>query len=141
MKINHCNIVTNIGNNKLCLWNLKTNNCILKSEDSQPATLRLLNVYAGSLFSTGQFGCVYEGTFVQDGEELHVAVKSLLHGTRNEIANFLREGIMMRDFKHRNVLQLIGVCIKDDQIPLVVLPYMKLGDLLTYIRSPQHVSF
>ena len=92
------------------------------------------------IFFTGHFGCVYEGMFIQDGEDLHVAVKSLLHGATNDISNFLREGIMMKDFKHPHVLRLIGVCIKDARIPLVVLPFMKHGDLLTYIRNPQNVS-
>ncbi|XP_072027469.1 hepatocyte growth factor receptor-like [Amphiura filiformis] len=94
------------------------------------------NLHLGSTIGQGHFGCVYEGTIVQDGEELHVAVKSLLHGATSDISNFLKEGIMMKDFKHDNVLKLIGVCIKDARIPLVVLPFMKHGDLLTYIRNP-----
>ncbi len=43
---------------------------------------------------------------------------------------------MMKDFKHPHVLQLIGVCISKNNLPLVVLPYMKNGDLLTYVRDP-----
>ena len=92
------------------------------------------------LFGTGHFGCVYEGQYIKDGEQIHIAVKSLLHGATSDLANFLKEGIMMKDFKHKHVLQLIGVCIKDGQIPLVVLPFMKLGDLLSYIRNAQNVS-
>ena len=41
----------------------------------------------------------------------------------------------MIDFKHKNVLTLIGVCLEDDSSPMIVLPFMANGDLLTFIRS------
>ena len=41
----------------------------------------------------------------------------------------------MKDFKHENVLTLIGVCLENDSIPMIVLPFMSNGNLLTYIRS------
>ena len=40
----------------------------------------------------------------------------------------------MQQFKHKNVLSLIGVCF-DGSEPMLVLPFMENGDLLTYIRS------
>ena len=40
----------------------------------------------------------------------------------------------MQQFRHENVLTLIGVCISGNE-PMLVLPFMKNGDLLTYIRS------
>ena len=69
-----------------------------------------------------------------------MAIKTLLRGETDDISNFLREGIMMKDFKHPHVLQLIGVCINKNNLPLVVLPYMKNGDLLTFVRDPTKVS-
>lgn len=45
----------------------------------------------------------------------------------------------MKDFNHPNVLTLIGVCLDLDTMPLVVLPFMKHGDLLTYIRDEYNV--
>lgn len=44
----------------------------------------------------------------------------------------------MKDFKHENVLTLIGVCLKDEDLPMIVLPFMANGDLLTYIRCEKN---
>ncbi|KAK4336830.1 hypothetical protein RND71_043650 [Anisodus tanguticus] len=51
------------------------------------------------------------------------------------IQSFLEEAFRMKDFKHENVLTLIGVCLQEDSLPMIVLPFMSNGDLLTYIRS------
>ena len=55
---------------------------------------------------------------------------------------FIDEALLMREFNHQNVLRLLGVSIdrKEKDMPLVVLPFMKHGDLLTYIRNEKNVS-
>lgn len=45
----------------------------------------------------------------------------------------------MKDFHHPNVLTLIGICFNYDAMPLVILPYMQHGDLLSYIRNEHKV--
>ena len=55
--------------------------------------------------------------------------------------DFILEGLQMRDLKHRNVMELYGICWTDDPShpnhfsPLIILPYMELGDLKTYLRK------
>jgi len=56
-----------------------------------------------------------------------------------DIKSFLQEGLMMKDFKHHHVLTLIGVCFEDEGSPMVVLPYMQNGDLLSYIRDEKNM--
>ena len=41
----------------------------------------------------------------------------------------------MKDLKHPNVMTLIGICINDDESPMIILPFMSNGDLLTFIRD------
>ena len=60
---------------------------------------------------------------------------------RKEVNDFVREGLQMREFKHPNVMELFGICWSEEKTspyhrsPLIVLPYMELGDLKIYLRQ------
>ncbi|XP_076159386.1 hepatocyte growth factor receptor isoform X2 [Alosa pseudoharengus] len=95
----------------------------------------LLHVH--EIIGRGHFGCVFHGTLLDpDGQKQHCAVKSLNH--IEEVTQFLKEGIIMKDFSHPNVLSLLGICLPSEGSPLVVLPYMKHGDLRNFIRDETH---
>ena len=54
---------------------------------------------------------------------------------------FLEEALRMRDFDHPHILTLIGIALdKDCDMPLVVLPFMRHGDLLSFIRDDMNAS-
>ncbi|XP_053261881.1 hepatocyte growth factor receptor [Podarcis raffonei] len=99
-----------------------------------------LIVHFSEVIGRGHFGCVYHGTLLDtDGRKIHCAVKSLNRITDlDEVSQFLKEGIIMKDFTHPNVLSLLGICLPSEGSPLVVLPYMKHGDLRNFIRNESH---
>lgn len=100
------------------------------------------------LIGKGQFGCVYEGRLAHGstpsndyGPVTHekVAVKTTKGADITEecLEAFLKEGMLMKDFDHKNVLSLIGVAFADNGLPMIILPYMGNGNLKTFISNPQ----
>lgn len=90
-----------------------------------------------NVIGQGRFGCVHRGILQStDGKsETKVAVKMLRNNGESLAARkFYEEALLMKDFDHVHILRLIGIAQDDDGLPLVVLPFMQNGDLLTYIR-------
>jgi len=48
---------------------------------------------------------------------------------------FIREGIMLKDYVHERILTPIGISIDENNLPMIVLPFMANGDLLNYLRN------
>ena len=61
----------------------------------------------------------------------------------NDVVNFIKEALLMRDFNHLNVLPLLGIVYEPhdiDSLPLVVLPFMEKGDLKSLVSDDTYVS-
>ncbi|XP_010613826.1 macrophage-stimulating protein receptor isoform X3 [Fukomys damarensis] len=95
--------------------------------------------HSDQVIGKGHFGVVYHGEYTdKDQNQIHCAIKSLNRITEvQEVEAFLREGLLMRGLHHPNVLALIGIMLPPEGLPRVLLPYMRHGDLLHFIRSPQ----
>ncbi|XP_063287381.1 tyrosine-protein kinase receptor UFO isoform X2 [Pelobates fuscus] len=94
----------------------------------------------GKTLGEGEFGSVMEGQLNQDEYILKVAVKTMKIAicTRTEMEDFLSEAVCMKEFDHPNVMRLIGVCLQNTEnegypSPVVILPFMKHGDLHSFL--------
>ncbi|XP_041669091.1 tyrosine-protein kinase receptor TYRO3, partial [Cheilinus undulatus] len=100
---------------------------------------RLLTL--GHMLGKGEFGSVREAFLkAEDSSVQKVAVKVLKSDITSscDIEQCLKEAAYMKDFHHPNVIQLIGVSLhrRPGQrlpIPMVILPFMKHGDLHTFL--------
>ncbi|XP_047197717.1 tyrosine-protein kinase receptor TYRO3 isoform X2 [Hippoglossus stenolepis] len=95
----------------------------------------------GHMLGKGEFGSVREAFLkAEDTSVQKVAVKVLKSDitSSGDIEQCLKEAANMKDFHHPNVIQLIGVSLHRRRgqrlpIPMVVLPFMKHGDLHTFL--------
>uniref|UniRef100_A0A674BCY4 Tyrosine-protein kinase receptor TYRO3 n=1 Tax=Salmo trutta TaxID=8032 RepID=A0A674BCY4_SALTR len=101
---------------------------------------RLLTL--GHILGKGEFGSVREAFLKMEDSTVQqkVAVKVLKTDINSscDIEQCLKEAAYMKDFHHPNVIQLIGVSLhrRPQQrlpIPMVILPFMKHGDLHTFL--------
>ena len=119
-----------------------------------PSTLyKLINV---DFYLLGAFGKVYKGALSRDNSEapIDIAIKTLkgifrwvhqviivivryvhfVDPTLQQAEEFISESVIMLGFDHPNVLSLLGVCFDTEQnLPLIILPYMANGDLKTFL--------
>nr|BAG55514.1 protein tyrosine kinase tec [Hartaetosiga gracilis] len=84
----------------------------------------------GKVLGSGQFGVVYKGKFqgVTD-----VAVKKVKGGAMAE-DEFIAEAEIMKQFKHKNLVNLYGVVTKKRPL-MIVTEFMRNGCLLNYLRD------
>ncbi|XP_078133830.1 tyrosine-protein kinase receptor TYRO3 [Sander vitreus] len=100
---------------------------------------RLLTL--GHMLGKGEFGSVREAFLkAEDASVQKVAVKVLKTDitSSGDIEHCLKEAAYMKDFHHPNVIQLIGVSLHRRPglrlpVPMVILPFMKHGDLHTFL--------
>ena len=69
---------------------------------------------------------------------MEVAIKILRDQNVSSMHDFLFEANRMKDFSHPNILSLIGVSWDPARKAMVLLPYMKNGDLRSYISNEKN---
>ena len=57
----------------------------------------------------------------------------------HEKEEFLKEAVLMSNFKHDHILSLLGVCLDNDP-QFIILELMEGGDLLSYLRTSRGLS-
>ncbi|RCV06072.1 hypothetical protein SEVIR_1G132900v4 [Setaria viridis] len=79
-----------------------------------------------NLLGAGGFGTVYRGTLAASGTE--VAVKRVAHGSQQGMKEFVAEVATVGRLRHRNLVQLLGYCRRNDEL-LLAYEYMANGSL------------
>lgn len=80
---------------------------------------------------SGQYGDVYEGVWLRYNKI--VAVKTLKEETMC-LDDFLAEASIMKEMKHSNLVQLLGICTREPPY-YIITEYMPNGNLLDYLRQ------
>ncbi|XP_015780980.1 tyrosine-protein kinase Abl isoform X2 [Tetranychus urticae] len=79
----------------------------------------------------GQYGDVYEASWKR--YNMTVAVKTLKEDTM-ALEDFLEEAAIMKEMKHPNLVQLLGVCTREPPF-YIITEFMTRGNLLDYLRN------
>uniref|UniRef100_A0A7N6B0S5 receptor protein-tyrosine kinase n=1 Tax=Anabas testudineus TaxID=64144 RepID=A0A7N6B0S5_ANATE len=128
---------------KMCFFSCSVNSLGISDELKQKLQDVMVDRHKltlGKTLGEGEFGSVMEGLLTHEESVLKVAVKTMKIAicTRSEMEDFLREAACMKEFDHPNVMRLLGVCLQTVESegypsPVVILPYMKHGDLHSYL--------
>ncbi|XP_060520984.1 tyrosine-protein kinase Abl isoform X2 [Cylas formicarius] len=89
----------------------------------------------------GQYGDVYEAIWKSFSRyNMTVAVKTLKEDTM-ALKDFLEEAAIMKEMKHPNLVQLMGVCTREPPF-YIITEFMSKGNLLDYLRngSKEHID-
>ena len=88
------------------------------------------------ILGSGEFGVVSLGLWSNgSADPVQVAVKTLnSQCSESDRVKFLREGAIMGQFKHENVVRLHGVVIEEKNM-MILLEYMSKGDLQKYLTN------
>lgn len=111
----------------LSLDNINNNN---ESEDYIP----LDRLTKGKIIGGGEFGSVYEGTYIdKKGEMMKVAIKTLHDDMVTMEEAFLQEAKVMMNLHHPNIVRFIGL---SSGPPLqMVQELVELGSIQTYMET------
>uniref|UniRef100_A0A1I8AHT1 Tyrosine-protein kinase n=1 Tax=Steinernema glaseri TaxID=37863 RepID=A0A1I8AHT1_9BILA len=91
----------------------------------------------GKKLGEGAFGEVYLAEYTEFGgkEKKEVAVKTMREkATREARLKFMKEARLMRKYKHKNVVQFLGVAVHEHPL-MIVMEFCPGGSLLSYIRK------
>jgi hypothetical protein len=112
-----------------------------KGKNRAPRLIDLAHVHVLDLLGEGKFGCVFKAELdeseVNGAPGFLVAVKQSKEDAPEDAINeFLMEAVVMAQFAHPNIVNLIGYCCDRQTGEVVVVSqYCEHGSLLSYLQS------
>ncbi|KAL8061147.1 hypothetical protein ABFX02_02G069300 [Erythranthe guttata] len=108
-------------------WRPKADSIWYKVRELERATNRFSDK---NLIGQGQFGAVYKGKLVKDGQATNIiAVKKLMDSDFQGDSDFCREVEIISTLKHKNLVPLRGCCVSEQGQKYLVYDYMPNGNL------------
>ncbi|PAV78176.1 hypothetical protein WR25_26189 [Diploscapter pachys] len=83
----------------------------------------------------GNFGIVIKAELKTKEGPIMVAVKRLINPQQQ--LDLLDEAIRMHNFKHRNVLGVVGISMNEENVPLIITSYMSGGPLSNKLKTQE----
>ncbi|XP_030227655.1 tyrosine-protein kinase ABL2 isoform X2 [Gadus morhua] len=108
--------------------NKPTVNCVSPIHDKWE--IDCTDITIKNMLGSGSHGVVYEGVWIKRSRM--VAVKKIKDTM--EVEDFLMEAAVMKEVKHPNLVQLLGVCTLEPPF-YIVMEYMPNGNLKDYLRE------
>ncbi|XP_067937709.1 focal adhesion kinase 1-like isoform X2 [Watersipora subatra] len=90
-----------------------------------------------AVLGEGQFGDVHQGNYkMADGTVIPVAIKTCKVESGDAPDKLLEEALIMKQFEHPHIIQLIGIC--SDRPVFIVMELARLGEMRAYLQNNQH---
>ena len=94
------------------------------------------NVYQGKLKETDQDDNI---------KFTPVVIKKLVKSPEdnNTLSKFINEALLMKKLKHKNIMNLVGVLLRPNESPFLILPFMRYKIIyeLLFFWKLRHTSF
>lgn len=103
-------------------------------------------VSVGEPLIRGTFGCLYKGTVrglfdEQPRKKIDVSIKALRdEADVDTITSFIQEAVVIKDLKHPNIVELVGVVLQRAAAPYIVTPLTRNGDLGHFLKISRATS-
>jgi len=105
------------------------------SESSKPFHLQRNNINLGSILLEGTFGSNYNATLSLPGNtHMDVVIKTVKdNAAEAQVELMLEEGTRFQEILHPNIYQLLGIVNGDEAKPMLVYPFVSLGNLKRWL--------
>ena len=115
----------------------------IPGERKIPRSIAEVNLQLIEQLGEGKFGCVYKALLNESSTTgmpayLVAAKTTKTESSAKEKSDLLMEAVVMAQFSHEHIVNLIGHCITDMGVVMVVVQFCEHGSLLSFLQTTEH---